>query len=436
MSERHAGVVDGHHELAPRGHAPRLELGLERRLEELLPPAEPTASTDGGARARHADNRRRHIEGCHFWEMDPVRPRQKKRKNGREKKSRFVFFSRRHAASGVVVGKRALRSVRAELPVLPRGGRAKQSRSVLDLPSRKQEAATGRRRIVRRQAAEAEPHGRREVKKASHFSLIFTYFELLLRIRTHFPALFLHLRRKMLVDIPCDLMPMVGETLTFSELLTLRLVSRSMLAAVKAIRARGPARTLCISPPEYSTQTLRAIPRLFLARVCSRFAVEPSQCTLSLCVGCSGAQSLSRDVEFVLSLATAAPRDFADVGATRLEITNVGPNVSPETIARLEKIVRELPRLTELWLADIVLPALMLGALREATSLRVLDVKLEGVEIACLCSTIAAMKELRALRLCCSFVDQSTDHALRELARTLGSLRNIMEVDMDVQRAS
>lgn len=240
----------------------------------------------------------------------------------------------------------------------------------------------------------------------------------------------------MLVAIPCDLMTMVGATLTFSELLTLRLASRSMLAAVKAIRARGHVTTLCISPPEYTSRALRDLPCLFFARMCSRLAIEPSQCALNLCVGCSGAESTAQDVEFVLSLATEFPLIFAHVGTTRLEITNVGPSVSHETVARIARIVRELPRLTELWLADIALPALMLDALRTATSLRILDVKLERIEITSLCSTIAAMRELRALRLCCSFVDKSAADALRELARTIGSIRNITEVDMDVQRAS
>ena len=196
----------------------------------------------------------------------------------------------------------------------------------------------------------------------------------------------------MLQNMPPDMVASVASTLTLPRLLVLRLVARSVLSAVSdVVLAR---RTTVISPPEYTIRALCAFPMRLFERLAA-----PEACKLSLCVGDEG-RSVEEDIEFVYALATTPI--FARVGATMLEITNVGPNLTALSLDRLETIVRILPRLTEAWLADIKLRPSMLGALSTATTLRVIDVALEGVESKHVCSSIAPLRELRAIRVRCT----------------------------------
>jgi hypothetical protein len=227
----------------------------------------------------------------------------------------------------------------------------------------------------------------------------------------------------MIGDVPHDALVSLASTLKTRRLLTLRLVARPMLSAVSDALAR---RAIVISPPEYTLRALLAFPALF-----SR-SLTPEACTLCLCVGDEG-RCVDDDIEFVQALATT--HVFSRVGATRLEITNVGPNVTPVSIERIASIVRTLPRLTEAWLAGIRLPSLMLGAIRDATTLRVVDVALEGVDSAHVCSTIAALGELRALRVRCTMRDARPIDGLRDIALVLRGMPNVNEVDIDVRHA-
>jgi hypothetical protein len=229
---------------------------------------------------------------------------------------------------------------------------------------------------------------------------------------------------EMIGDVPHDALVSLASTLTTRRLLTLRLVARPMLSAVSDALAR---RAIIISPPEYTLRALLAFPAALFSR-----SLTPESCTLSLCVGDEG-RCVDDDLEFVHALTTT--HVFSRVGATRLEITNVGPNVTPVSIKRIASIVRTLPRLTEAWLADIRLPSHMLGAIRDATTLRVVDVALEGVDSAHVCSTIAALGELRSLRVRCTLRDARPLDGLRDIALVLRGMPNVSEVDIDVRHA-
>jgi hypothetical protein len=160
--------------------------------------------------------------------------------------------------------------------------------------------------------------------------------------------------------------------------------------------------------------------------------VAPEACTLSLCVG-DEAPSADAEIEFLYALATA--NLFSRVRASRLEIANSGPNVMPVSLDRLELIVRTLPRLKEAWLANITLRPAMLSAMRASATLRVIDVALEGVESKEVCSTLAALGELRAIRVRCTLLDARPLDGLQDIASALRGMPSVMEADFDVRHA-
>ena len=228
----------------------------------------------------------------------------------------------------------------------------------------------------------------------------------------------------MLLNVPCDVMAKIARILTTSKLLALRLIGRSILPPVCEVLSR---RGVVISPPEYTIQALRAFPNTLFLR-----SVAPEACTLNLCVD-DEARSADAEIEFLYALATA--NIFSRVGATRLEIANMGTNLMPVSLDRLELIVSTLPRLKEARLADITLRPSVLSAIRTSRTLRVIDVALEGVESKEVCSTIAALGDLRAIRVRCILLDARPLDGMRDIASALRGMPSVMEVDFDVRHA-
>jgi hypothetical protein len=196
-----------------------------------------------------------------------------------------------------------------------------------------------------------------------------------------------------------------------------------------------------------------------LGRVCSSFGVQPERCTLRLRAGRFDAARVSdvnADIERFLAIAPVLPPGLA----TTLEIADHA-SVSHQSIENIVRLASFLPRLTELLLGDLVLgaeaserlllgigplaplgplgplaPLAPFGPLANPTALLVLDVSLTCTELSTLIRAIAALTELRALRLrvaCYSTCigETSTEDAW-SLTHTLVALPSLYELDLIV----
>lgn len=209
-------------------------------------------------------------------------------------------------------------------------------------------------------------------------------------------------------DMPCELAAKCTESLPLDARLSARLTSTWMLVAA---RSEAP---LVLSPPRWAlwAQHSEETPLLEqLRRVCARFGVLPERCTLRLragrFAGSAGVSNANNEIERFLAIAPVLPPELA----TTLEIADV--SVSNQSIESIVRLAGVLPRLTELRIGGLVLsaehsdrllsavsgPLGPLGPLAKPTELLVLDVCLRCNDLRRLEWALAALTELRALRL-------------------------------------
>ena len=218
--------------------------------------------------------------------------------------------------------------------------------------------------------------------------------------------------------MPGELAAKCTESLPLDARLSARLTSTWMFVAA---RSEAP---LILSPPPWAlwahskkSENLKTSGRSDespfleqLRRVCSSFGVLPERCTLRLRAGrFAGSAGDNDEIERFLAIAPVLPPELA----TTLEIAE-DASVSHQSIEHIVRLASVLPRLTELRIGGLVLsaehserllsavsgPLGPLGPLAKPTALLVLDVCLRCNDLRQLISTLAALTELRALRLC------------------------------------
>jgi hypothetical protein len=255
--------------------------------------------------------------------------------------------------------------------------------------------------------------------------------------------------------MPGELAAKCTAALPLESRLSARLASKWLLAAV---RCEAP---LVLTPPHWAQSDLPTACLQQLERVCSSFGVRPERCTLRLVAGRYTASELGvhADTELFLAVATALPPGLA----TTLELASHVSSQSVESVESIQRIVRlasVLPRLTELRLGDLLLCAdaseLMLRALvplrtpgpmrhlgpqivnqAEPTALLVLDVCLTCTALAQLIPTIAALTELRELRLRVACYGACTGYSPAEedawsLTHAVLSLPRLCEFEIEI----
>ena len=205
-------------------------------------------------------------------------------------------------------------------------------------------------------------------------------------------------------DMPCELAAKCTEALPLDARLSARLTSTWMLVAA---RSEAP---LVLSPPRWAHSEETPLLEQ-LRRVCARFGVLPERCTLRLRAGRFAGSAGDNDaLERFLAIAPVLPPELA----TTLEIADA--SVSNQSIESIVHLAGVLPRLTELRIGGLVLsaehsdrllsavsgplvPLGPLGPLAKPTELLVLDVCLRCNDLRRLEWALAALTELRALRL-------------------------------------